>query len=160
MAEEDQARASAVPPGLAGWEAGLAELAEAFSGPLLWPEVPAGEAEAAWGELREWVEAAMVRFSWDTHLLPSCWFRHNHLVEALSALRDHERGSYAPTAPSTAGVEFHRALRDIEARLRAWCAELRCEAAHDASHDRPRKLPEGGFSAFVANDLQARRERG
>jgi hypothetical protein len=91
-------------------------------------------------------------------VLPSCWWRHPPFVEALAALKDHERGSYAPTAPATAAVEFHRAVRDIEARLRSWCCELRCEAAHDPSHDQLRTLPEVGFAEFVAELARRRKE--
>jgi hypothetical protein len=58
--------------------------------------------------------------------VPACWYRHNGLVELLSALRDHERACYTDTAAPTAAVTWMTAFRDIEARLRVWIAELRC----------------------------------
>jgi hypothetical protein len=107
--------------------------------------------------LRAWVEGLVGRFSLDSHVLPACWWRHNNLVEALAALRDHERASYASAAAATAPVEFHRALRDIEALLRSWMAELRCEAGHDASHDRARRLPADGWEQWLTSETERRR---
>ncbi|HZT67933.1 MAG TPA: hypothetical protein VFA11_19255 [Acidimicrobiales bacterium] len=142
---------------LFGTEADLDEFADAFHGPLYWPGLSTERARSEWEALVVWVAGLVSRFGYDSHVVPSCWWRHNCFVEALSALRDHERGSYAPTAPPSAAVEFHRALRDIEARLRAWSAELRCDAEHDQSHDRPRRLPTEGFSEWVAADSARRR---
>ena len=63
-----------------------------------WPEVLAVEGAAQWEELRAWVEQLQERFSHlDQHVVPRCWWRHNEHVEALSALRDHERSSFAAT---------------------------------------------------------------
>ena len=142
---------------LLGGDGDLDELADAFSGPLYWPDLPAEAAADQWAALRAWVEDLVDRFALDSHLVPNCWWRHPQLVEVLAALRDHERGCYAPTAPPTAAVEFHRALRDIEARLRAWVAELRCEAGHHPTHDRRRLLPADGWDQWVAADVEPRR---
>lgn len=136
----------------------MGELADTFGAPLFWPDLPAERAEEEWQALAGWVARLVNRFDWDTHVVPACWWRHNHIVEALSALRDHERGCYAPTAPPTAAVEFHRALRDIESRLKAWVSDLRCDARHDPSHDRARHLPADGFDTWVATDSQRRRQ--
>ena len=122
---------------LFGAEGDLDDFADAFAAPLYWPALPAERVRTEWEALAAWVGGLVLRFGYDSHVIPTCWWRHNCFVEALSALRDHERGSYAPTSPSTAAVEFHRALRDVEARLRAWAAELRCDGEHDHSHDRP-----------------------
>lgn len=46
----------------------------------------------------------------DSHVVPACRYRHNHLVEALAALRDYERGCFAATAPPTAAVDWQPAL--------------------------------------------------
>jgi hypothetical protein len=143
---------------LFGAEGDLEELADAFGAPLFWPGLPADRAAEEWHALAGWVEHLVARFDWDTHIVPACWWRHNHLVEALVALRDHERGCYAATAPPTGAVEFHRALRDIEARLKAWVADLRCDARHDSCHDRSRRLPFGEFDDWVATDVQRRRK--
>jgi hypothetical protein len=98
--------------------------------PVHWPTLSAGDAAAAWESLRRWVLSFQHRFATQTRL-PDCWWRHNELVETLAALRDHERACYAPTAPPTAAVEFHRAFRDLEARWDTWIRRLRC--AHDPS---------------------------
>jgi hypothetical protein len=128
-----------------------------LSGPLHWEDLTPGEAGVAWPELRCWVEHLVVRFSHlDHHVIPACWWRHNGHVEALAALRDHERVSYAETAPATAAVEWHRALRDIEAMLRDWTGQHGCGAAHN---DRDRQLRPPGpveWDQFVRTDLESR----
>lgn len=123
---------------LFGVMGGLDELA--LEGPLFWPEIPADEASVERAELRAWVHRLVARYELDSHVVPACWYRHNHLVEALAALRDHERGSFVSTAPPTAAVEWQRALRDVESRLRAWTAELRCDNDHHPSHDTLRAM--------------------
>jgi hypothetical protein len=145
--------------GLFGAERDLGELADAFGAPLFWPDLGADRATEEWRALADWVARLVARFDWDTHVVPACWWRHNHLVEALAALRDHERGCYAATAPPTGAVEFHRALRDIEARLKTWVADLCCDARHDPSHDRDRYLPLNGFDDWVGADVRRRRQQ-
>jgi hypothetical protein len=141
---------------LFGAEGDVGDLADAFGAPLFWPDLAADRAAEEWQALAGWVAQLVARFDWDTHVIPACWWRHNHLVEALAALRDHERGCYAPTAPPTGAVEFQRALRDIEDRLKTWVADLRCDARHDPSHDRPRRLPFYEFDDWVAADAERR----
>ncbi len=102
-----------------------------------WPEVLGVDAVARWEELRAWVDQLQERFSHlDHHVVPRCWWRHNEHVEALSALRDHERSSFAATAPATAPVDWFRALRDVTALLRSWTGDLSCGAAHQDSPTR------------------------
>jgi hypothetical protein len=128
-----------------------------ISGPLHWPKVPAADAVEAWEELRRWVEHLLERFSHlDHHAIPLCWWRHNGHVEALAALRDHERMCYSDSSPPTAAVEWHRAFRDIESRLREWTSTLSCGAAHD-----PRARPARGtdgqeWQAFLSADTERR----
>lgn len=132
-------------------------LAAAAEPPLHWPSMPAEDVDAAWPELYGWVAALQQRFP-EMVRLPACWYRHNGLVEALEALRDHERSSYAATAPPTAAVAWHIAFRDIEARLRTWIADLRCggdlrchqEDTERGSH--PRHDPPEEFMEWIAGD--------
>ena len=135
----------------------LVALTGALTRPVHWPEVPAERLAEEMEALRGWVERLVGRFSLDSHVVPACWWRHNHLVEALASLRDHERASYASASAATAPVEFHRALRDIEALLRTWVAELRCEAGHDATHDVARRLGAEGWDEWLAAETERRR---
>jgi hypothetical protein len=133
---------------------------EEITSPLYWPDLSAEELAHEWVVLRRWVEDLMQRFGHlDHHVIPRCWFRHNGHVEALVALRDQEQVNYGETAPGTAAVDWHRAFRDIEARLREWTGHLACGASHEA---RPRvghiiDLKEWG--RFVTDSTIQRHER-
>jgi hypothetical protein len=73
---------------------------EAFFSPIHWPTLTAEEAELEWPALRDWVEQLFVRFP-NCSRVPACWWRHNDLVELFSALRDHERASFASGASAS-----------------------------------------------------------
>jgi hypothetical protein len=94
--------------------------------PVHWPSLTGPERDHRMGQLEEWVDQLVTRFALDTRVVPPCWPRHNAMVETLSALRDHERASYHPTAPPTAAVDWLRALRDVEALLRSIAAQTQC----------------------------------
>jgi hypothetical protein len=127
-----------------------------LDGPLFWPGVAAEDASAEWSSLRRWVERLVARFDLDYHCVPRCWYRHNGIVEALAALRDHERVSYSDTAAPSAAVDWHRALRDIESRLREWTGSLACGALHEPIRARP-GIDSDDWSAWLAADVAARR---
>jgi hypothetical protein len=111
-------------------------------------------------ELRAWVEQLQERFSHlDHHVVPRCWWRHNEHVEALSALRDHERSSFAATAPATAPVDWFRALRDVTALLRSWTGDLSCGAAHQDSPTRASPPAVTEWERFVQADVERRKEQ-
>lgn len=100
--------------------------------PTHWPSVPALDVAGEWGALASWVAMLQERFAHlDHHVIPRCWWRHNEHVEALVALRDHERASFSAGAPATAGLDWIRALRDVAALLKAWTAETGCAATHE-----------------------------
>lgn len=103
---------------------GFGELAS----PVHWPSLTEEEHEGRTGELRDWVDQLVARFALDTRVIPPCWLRHNGMVETLSALRDHERASYADSAPATAAVDWVRALRDVESLLRDLAGKTQCTA--------------------------------
>jgi hypothetical protein len=127
-------------------------------GPLHWPDITATDASVEWRELREWVEGLLERFPHlDHHVIPLCWWRHNGHVEALSALRDHERICYADSSPATAAVDWHRAFRDIESRLREWTGTLPCGSSHDTRIRPVRPVGEVDWATFVADDVERRR---
>ncbi len=100
-------------------------LAAATDPPLHWPSLDPDQAGTEWPALHAWVTQLQHRFP-EMVRLPACWYRHNGLVETLAALRDHEHASYATTAAPTAAVGWHTAFHEIETRLRAWIADLRC----------------------------------
>jgi hypothetical protein len=122
-----------------------------------WPSLPVGKAAYEWRSLRTWVDRLQARFAHlDHHVIPSCWWRHNEHVEALAALRDHERVSYLPTSPATAPVEWMRALRDIASLLRSWTAEYPCGASHQEPPSRLRQPLTDGWNEHVADDVASR----
>lgn len=126
--------------------------------PTAWPSIPAEKAASEWQQLRAWVEQLQQRFPHlDGHVIPPCWWRHNEHVEALVALRDHERISYLPVAPATAPVEWMRALRDISSLLRAWTAEYACGASHQEPHSTLRSNRDDGWHDFIADNVKHRR---
>ena len=73
-------------------------------------------------------EELVARFDIDVRVIPPCWELHNGMLEVLSALRDHERASYADTASPTAAVDWLRALREVEARLHELASKTQCTA--------------------------------
>lgn len=127
------------------------------SGPIFWPDLSPSEAEREWGQLRDWVEHLVVRFTHlDHHVIPRCWFRHNGHVEALAALRAQEAANFSDTAPGTAAVEWHRAFRDIEVRLREWTGQLACGGAHEVATHRIPQLDSVEWDQFVNGDVSRR----
>ena len=138
---------------------GVLDLDE-ITGPIHWPDLSADEAAREWAPLRTWVERLTARFfHLDHHVIPRCWFLHNGHVEALSALRDQERVNYGETAPGTAGVDWHRAFRDVEARLREWTAQLACGATHEPRTRQAHATTSGQWDAFVKEDVACRSRR-
>jgi hypothetical protein len=128
-----------------------------IAGPVFWTDLSPGEAAQEWGTLRPWVEQLMVRFPHlDHHVIPRCWFRHNGHVEALVALRDQERINYGDTAPGTAAVDWHRAFRDIEARLRDWTGQLACGATHEPRSRQSGVIEPSEWDQFVLDDASRR----
>ena len=128
--------------------------------PTHWPGVPSTDASAQWEELRSWVEALQARFAHlDHHVIPRCWWRHNEHVEALVALRDHERSSFSETAPATAPLEWFRALRDISLMLKTWTAEVGCGAAHQDPPVPLRAMEHSEWERHVDADVRRRHAR-
>jgi hypothetical protein len=80
-------------------------------------------------------------------------------VSALQALRDFERVAYSKSAPGSAGVDWHRALRDIEMLITRWSAgPVACVGGHKESK-RVFPVDDEVFDRFLAEDLAARRGR-
>jgi hypothetical protein len=129
-------------------------------GPTHWPSLLPDEARQAWVDLRGWVETLVDRFGLETRVVPPCWYRHNALVEGLSALRDHERISFAPNASPTAAVDWFRALREIEHRLSEACARTQC-SVNEHRPDPPRSwlVDQDQWKSFVQADVRHREQQ-
>ena len=128
-------------------------------GPTNWRAIPAEEAPEAWEELRAWVEELVRRYaSFDHHVVPACWFRHNSHVEALAALRDYEGLAFFPSSPASSPYNFQIALAQIEARLREWTARAGCLGEH--REQPPGLVPPNPdeWAAWVAQDQDFRKK--
>ncbi|MEO8185599.1 MAG: hypothetical protein ABI895_42890, partial [Deltaproteobacteria bacterium] len=126
-----------------------AELAD-LQGPTHWPSLLPEDAPQAWADLREWVERLVDRFSLETRVVPPCWYRHNTLVEALSALHDHERICFAPGASPTAALGWFRAMREIEHRLCEASARTQCSVIeHRPDPPRTWRTDRAQWLAFI-----------
>jgi hypothetical protein len=123
-----------------------------------WPSLSAEDTLEQWTQLRAWVEQLQHRFEFlDHHVLPRCWFKHNGHVEALAALRDHERVSFSDTAPATAPLDWLRALRDTAFILRSWTADLPCGATHQATSLLPTRIEEDAWQRHITQDVAHRK---
>jgi hypothetical protein len=97
-----------------------------LDGPVHLPSLTTCERERAMAQLREWVPLLVRRFAIEPRVIPPCWEQHNGMVEALFALKDHERVCYAEAASPTAAVEWFLAYREIEARLISLASLTQC----------------------------------
>ncbi|MGP0049458.1 MAG: hypothetical protein ACLPZR_11515 [Solirubrobacteraceae bacterium] len=140
---------------------GPADLDEGmFAGPLYWPSIPSADIEQEFRDLRGWVQELLERFEHLDHaIIPGCWWRHNGHVEALQALRDHERMSYAESSPGQAATSWHREFQFIEMRLREWTAFYGCAQEHRAPIRPTRRFDEDAWEAMLA-EQKRRREDG
>jgi hypothetical protein len=134
---------------------------EQFQAPVFWPEVSAADIGDTFAALRRWVELLVERFEHIDHrVIPPCWWRHPGHVEALQALRDHERGSFADSAPPQAASAWQRELQFTEARLRDWTAYYGCDQTnHKVPNRPPRLVDEHGWDLMIEADQLRRRER-
>jgi hypothetical protein len=128
--------------------------------PLHWPTLAPGVAAQEWPGLLDWVDGLRERYeTFDEKILPPCWYQHACYVTALQALRDFERVAYAKSAPGSAGVDWNRALRDIEMLITRWSAgPVACVGGHKESK-KVGPVDDEAFDKFLAQDLAARRGR-
>ena len=88
------------------------------AGPVMWDALSPEPAAEQWRTLRAWVSWLRTRFAFDHRVIPPCWYRHDALVELLSALHDHWWPAYEPLNSPTAASKWHRVLAQLEPRLR------------------------------------------
>jgi hypothetical protein len=126
-------------------------------GPTFWPGLPLSDVVSEWAELRDWVEELIQRYPHlDHHVIPACWYRHNGHVEALAALRDHERVSFADSSPATSPAQWHWAFAQIEGRLREWTAQAGCMSLHRDPVAQLRPVDDDAWDVWVAADREQR----
>ncbi len=142
---------------LLGADGSFLEDLDDLVGPTFWPAMAAGDVEVEWAELREWVEHLVERFPHlDHHVVPACWYRHNGHVEALVALRDHEKVSYADSSPATSPAQWHQVFALIESRLREWTAQAGCMSTHREPPARLPSVDDDEWDRWVAHDKKRR----
>ena len=88
------------------------------AGPVMWDVLSPEPAAEQWRTLRAWVSWLRTRFAFDHRVIPPCWYRHDALVELLSALHDHWWPAYESLNSPTAASKWHRVLAQLEPRLR------------------------------------------
>ena len=131
--------------------------------PLVWRQMDARAAAAAWVELDVWVRWLARRYSLDHRDVPPCWFAHGHLVEELSALRTAHRASFDPAASAMAPVEWHQVLAAARTRLQIWSSRTGCRQGEHRPDAPPAWAVEppgasyaNDFAIHVGEDLDAR----
>ncbi|MGC9156549.1 MAG: hypothetical protein ACP5HZ_13035 [Ferrimicrobium sp.] len=130
----------------------------ALSAPTFWPAIRVGDRRSEWNSLRAWVEELVRRYPHlDHHVIPRCWYLHNGHVEALVALRDHERISFAQSSPATSPVQWQWAFAQIESRLREWTAHAGCLSTHRSTPAPPCAIDDDAWEHFLARDEEAHR---
>jgi len=129
-----------------------------LAAPRFWPAVTVEDARDEWEALRRWVDGYVERFAIDSRTIPSCWYRHNAMVEALAALRDHEQASYEYALTKDAAVDFIRATADIGHFLRDQASRCGCTAAEHRADTtgRARHTDDTDWLAFVGLDVERR----
>lgn len=135
---------------------------EMFAGPLFWPAIPAADIEQELTDLRTWVDSLLERYEHlDVNVIPRCWWRHNGHIEALQALRDHERMSFADSSPAQAAASWQRELHFIEMRLREWTLSLGCGQEHREPYRTLRAVDEDkdAWQAMLAEQKRERERR-
>lgn len=128
---------------------------DAAASPTCWTRLTADEAAEEWPALRAWAEQLQRRFPHALRL-PTCWWKHNDLVEILAALRDHERGAYASSATPSSAIDWHRAFREVEARMEIWIKRFGCAVP---GREHPTGTDESAWRAFVDADIASRARR-
>jgi hypothetical protein len=125
--------------------------------PTHWPELVRTEARWQWEDLRDWVEDLIRRFRFDSRTIPPCWYRHNGMVEALSALYDYELACFGLSESKRSAVDWLRALNDIELLLRGWASRSGCTVnQHRDDPDAAIRVDEADWARFTGADAERR----
>jgi len=128
--------------------------------PTFWPDVPLADLADELASLRAWVEDLVRRYPHlDVHVVPPCWYRHPSHIEALVALRDHERVSFSITSPATSPAGWQVTLGQIEARLRVYTDSAGCLSAHREQISPLVPPSEDDWAAWVDAEVERSRQK-
>lgn len=82
-----------------------------------WRELTADEAAERWNVLRTWVEWFTVRYNIPISVVPTCWWKHGHLVEELSALHTAHVAAFDSSDAGFGPIGWHERLAIATPRL-------------------------------------------
>ncbi|WP_125100233.1 hypothetical protein [Leucobacter chromiireducens] len=141
--------------------------------PINWNLLTAGDAEAEWLALNQWVDWLRKTYGLPASVVPPFWHRHPELVLELSALHLHWCASYDPEQSGSGPIAWHTDFAAARDRLREWVVT----SGTRLDRDRPTRqtvwpgeepqppledetIPNRteDFVAFVAADVQARQD--
>lgn len=82
-----------------------------------WRTLRDDEAAATWDSLRGWVEWFTIRYRVPESTIPSCWWKHGHLVEELSALHTAHTAAFDASDAGFGPIGWHERLSIALSRL-------------------------------------------
>jgi len=82
-----------------------------------WRELADEDASERWEALREWVEWMTVRYNVPVSVIPACWWKHDRLVEELSALHTAHLAAFDPSDAGYGPIGWHERLAIAWPRL-------------------------------------------
>jgi hypothetical protein len=96
-----------------------------------WRTLKDAGARPAWDALREWVEWFTVRYNISESMVPTCWYKHDVLVDELSALYVAHLVAFDPSDSGFGPIGWHERLSEAMPRLRhAYFGQ--CSRGHDS----------------------------
>lgn len=141
--------------------------------PINWNLLTAGDAEAEWLALNQWVDWLRKTYGLPASVVPPFWHRHPELVWELSALHLHWCASYDPEQSASGPIAWHTDFAAARDRLREWVVTSGTRLDRDRPTRQtawPGEQPQPPledetipnrteeFVAFVAADVQARQD--
>jgi hypothetical protein len=86
-------------------------------GTINWRTLADEDAAEAWAALRAWVEWFTTRYNVPVSTVPVCWWRHDVLVEELSALQTAHVAAFDPSDTGFGPLSWHERLAIATPRL-------------------------------------------
>ena len=82
-----------------------------------WRTMQDVQARDEWNALRDWVEWVTVRYNIPISMVPTCWWRHEALVEELSALHCAHRAAFDAADSGNGPLTWHERFVLAQSRL-------------------------------------------